>query len=115
MRTVDVSTNEGVVRGLVDGELAIFLGIPYAAPPLGSLRFRAPQPAHQRTHVLDATKPATNSLQLPSRVFAAMGRCDVNGSEDCLTVQIWAPLPFDRKRPVLIWIHGLYGDRKSVV
>jgi len=106
MRTVEVSTNEGVVRGSVEGELAIFRGIPYAAPPVGSLRFRAPQPAGQRTHIFDAAKPATNSLQLPSRVFAAMGRCEVNGSEDCLTVQIWAPLPLERKRPVLIWIHG---------
>lgn len=106
MRALDVSTNEGVVRGLVEGELAIFRGIPYAAPPTGSLRFRRPQPAPHRMHTLDATKPAANSLQLPSRVFAAMGRCEVNASEDCLTVQIWAPLPFDRKRPVLIWLHG---------
>ena len=81
-------------------------GIRYAAPPLGDLRFRAPEPPERWTEVADATKFGTACPQpglpnIPIDLGAEQG-------EDCLTLNIWAPSgtePGDAK-PVMVWLHG---------
>jgi para-nitrobenzyl esterase len=100
-----VKIDSGVVRGVASGTLEIFKGIPYAAPPVGNLRWRAPQPVKTWTGVRDATDYGHDCMQLPFPNDAAPLR--TQPSEDCLYVNIWAP----RKRgakplPVMFWIYG---------
>ena len=101
-----VDTTHGPVRGIDDGRLMKWKGIRYAAPPLGDLRFRAPEPPERWTGVADATKFGTACPQpglpnIPIDLGAEQG-------EDCLTLNIWAPSgtePGDAK-PVMVWLHG---------
>lgn len=111
-----VLTASGPVQGFVqpDGCLA-WLGIPYATPPLGDLRFRPPQPVAPWRDTLMATRFGAASVQVcypggddAVQVYGAdpEGPLDVVGDEDCLTVNVWAPKRDGEKRPVYIWIHG---------
>ncbi len=89
----------GAVRGTEDGGIKVFLGVPYAAPPVGELRFRAPQPVEHWDGVRDATRwaPRAPQPELTGRGFT--------GEEDCLYLNVYAPAspgPY----PVLVWIHG---------
>ena len=78
-----------------------WMGIPFAAPPLGEARWRAPQAPHTRAGLLEATQPGGMCVHLDPQVGA------VGGSEDCLYLNIWAPrqVPAE-KLPVMVWIHG---------
>jgi para-nitrobenzyl esterase len=95
----------GVVRGvdLPDGG-SLFRGIPYAAPPIGGLRWKAPQPVTSWDGVRDATKPGAPCLQSSYEWNAADA---VASKEDCLTLEVHAPRhkPTDRL-PVMFWVHG---------
>jgi para-nitrobenzyl esterase len=101
-----VDTTDGPVRGMDDGRVKKWKGIRYAAPPLGDLRFRAPEPPERWTEVADATKfgtvcPQPRLPNMPLDLGAEQG-------EDCLTLNIWAPSgtePGDAK-PVMVWVHG---------
>jgi para-nitrobenzyl esterase len=103
---IEVNTTEGPVRGQVEDGLAIFRGVPFAQPPVGSLRFRSPVPPTARSEVLDVTTPASICPQPPLRISEALGEHGGRQSEDCLTLTVWSPLPLGRSRPVLVWIHG---------
>ncbi|MGW7684099.1 carboxylesterase/lipase family protein [Kribbella sp. NPDC054772] len=96
-----VATGNGVVRGLtVDGTSA-FRGLPYAAPPTGNLRWRAPQAAASWRGVRDATSYAPGCPQAPG--IAPPGQLQ----EDCLYLNVQTPAVHSAtKRPVLVWIHG---------
>lgn len=98
-----VRTDHGLVRGVSHGSYAAFDGIPYAAPPTGPLRWRAPVPAATWQGVRDATTAAQRCVQMPTPGAGA-----VVGSEDCLYLNITMPTakPAGRKRPVLVWMHG---------
>ncbi|MEU7580406.1 carboxylesterase/lipase family protein [Streptomyces sp. NPDC041068] len=101
-----VRTTDGAVRGTAtrDG-LRRFQGIPFAAPPVGSLRWRPPQPAHAWTGVRDATRPGPVCVQ-PDAPEMPSG---LPQSEDCLTLNVTAPRrpPEPGKpRPVLVWMPG---------
>lgn len=95
----------GEIQGAIEGAVVTFKGIPFAAPPLGPLRWRAPQPVADWDGVRDATQYGHDCMQLPFPSDAApLGTAP---SEDCLTVNVWAPADArGKKLPVLFWIYG---------
>jgi len=115
MTTAILQTAAGTVRGVESDGLRIFRGIPYAQPPLGFLRFQAPQPiTNQRD--LDATKFGAIALQNPDRLDYIWGGYPASPDEDCLTLNIWAPSADGPLRPVMVWIHGgafVFGSGSS--
>jgi para-nitrobenzyl esterase len=108
----------GQLRGTLQGTTAVFLGIPYAAPPVGKLRWREPQPPIAWAGVRDATKFGSSCVQIPEGIggfiqplAAAYGRTysivPVAISEDCLFLNVWAPnWPVKTPLPVMVWVHG---------
>jgi para-nitrobenzyl esterase len=103
-----VTTTAGQVRGATDGTVLAFKGIPFAAPPVGSLRFRPPQPAERWDGVRDATRYG-NSCPQPEFVFEGSPIVMPpvpDQHEDCLQLNIWTPEVGDARLPVMVWIHG---------
>lgn len=96
---------QGQVLGTRSAGVCRFGAIPYAAPPTGPLRFRPPEPAVWQG-VLDATGTGCVPPQLPSRLRRAVGDFVAPQSEDCLHLTVWTPAPDQRRRPVLVWLHG---------
>jgi para-nitrobenzyl esterase len=102
-----VKTGSGPVRGKTssDGKLNIFLGIPYAAPPVGPLRWKPPQPAAPWTEPRNATAFGSRCMQVA--LYSDMVFTDPGMSEDCLNLNIWAPISTNSaKLPVMVWIYG---------
>ncbi len=97
-----VQTATGMVRGVVKPDHRLFAGIPYAAPPVGPLRFQPPAPATPWTGVRDATEPGPHCIQDPVG-DPEFGR---QSDEDCLTLNVWTPATTGPPRPVMVWIHG---------
>ena len=101
-----VRTRAGDLRGANENGVAVFRGVPYAAAPVGDLRFAPPQPTLAWQGVRDAIKDGPVPPQGRSRLAHVMGDFERPQSEDCLTLNIWTPAPDSKKRPVLVWIHG---------
>jgi para-nitrobenzyl esterase len=92
---------DGDVQGEVTGQTRRFLGIPFAAPPVGALRWRPPAPAIPWQGVLQANAFAPACAQLASIQGPA------SNNEDCLYLNVWTPDPAPAKpRPVMVWFHG---------
>jgi para-nitrobenzyl esterase len=96
----------GMVRGAGQDGIVAFRGIPYAAPPLGPLRFLPPRAPLPWQDVRDAIVDGPIAPQNPSRVDAAMGLITAAQGEDCLTFTIWTPADAGAKAPVMVWLHG---------
>jgi para-nitrobenzyl esterase len=92
---------DGVIEGSVSGGSRVFLGIPYAAPPTGSLRWRPPAAPTPWVDPLDATTFRGNCPQTAGIVGSP------STDEDCLDLNVWSPNPAPTKpRPVMVWFHG---------
>ena len=101
-----VSIAHGKLRGTREDGVAVFRAVPYAAPPIGDLRFKPPQPVVAWTGERDATEHGPIAPQQPSRLRMAMGDFNKTQSEDCLTLTVWTPFPDGARCPVLVWFHG---------
>jgi para-nitrobenzyl esterase len=121
-------TKQGRLEGALEDGIRIFRGIPYAAPPVGALRWAPPQPAVAWRGVRDATKfgpscalpvgiatggvaeaaTGTRSIHEPS-FDIYVGKMDPSTSEDCLTLNVWAPSPAPKKAPVIVFFSPTGG------
>ncbi|XP_015791293.1 acetylcholinesterase isoform X1 [Tetranychus urticae] len=121
-----VTTSYGALRGfkvsVLQRSIGVFLGIPYAAPPIGANRFRKPQPLQSWNNIRDATRFGPQCVQFkPNRTYTPWISPEDYMSEDCLYLNIWVPLEESgfrmtqsigkQKRasmqlPVMLWIHG---------
>jgi len=103
-----VKTEQGAVHGKLinEGKVRAFLGIPYAAPPVGELRWKAPQPPAKWTGVRDATAFTARCPQWP--IWADYIFLDSGPSEDCLHLHVYSPASANgaSRLPVMFWIHG---------
>ena len=120
---VDVNGEALSGKYVEDGKVAAFLGVPFAEPPVGDLRWRAPQPLVNTVAKRDVTEFAPACMQ-SMRILdwyrglaVALGGFadyyeDLEVSEDCLYLNVWTPTVDDSaKLPVMIWVHG--GSNKS--
>ena len=109
-----VQIDSGKLLGVLtpDQKVIAYKGIPYAAPPVGDLRWRPPQPVSRWKHILFARDFGPHCIQ--SGGYADMVFHDPGPSEDCLTLNVWAPVPSTAKPapkhpallPVMVWIYG---------
>ena len=98
-----VMTDKGPVKGAVVGQTRAFYGIPYAAPPVGPLRWKPPHPTTAWKATRDATVKGAYCPQLGALSATPMA----GTSEDCLTVNVWTPATRPAAAaPVMVWVHG---------
>jgi para-nitrobenzyl esterase len=103
----DVRTRQGIVRGRIAEGVAVFKGIPYAAPPFGSNRFQPPRPAERWDGVREALSYGPTVPEPPYfPPFDVLLPEPVIPGEDCLNLNIWTPDMGRSGLPVMVWIHG---------
>ncbi len=103
---VDVRTTGGVVRGGPAKGVVRFLGVPFAAPPVGTRRFAPPAPVEPWDGVRAADRFGPTAPQHPSLLEQMLGGEDPAIDEDCLQLNVFTPACDDGARPVMVWIHG---------
>jgi para-nitrobenzyl esterase len=99
-----VKIDSGIVQGKSVGTVNAFLGIPYAAPPVGKLRWKPPMPPPKWEGVRKATAFGARCMQ--TRVYSDMVFRDPGISENCLMLNVWSPPGGKEGLPVMVWIHG---------
>ena len=98
-----VTIKDGALKGAVEGQVVSFKNIPFAAPPIGPLRWKPPQKDASWTGVRDATTFGPTCMQ----VAGAFGRPGGQASEDCLQLNVYEPTQHAHKKlPVMVWIYG---------
>jgi para-nitrobenzyl esterase len=100
-----VRTEDGLLRGSLGDGVRTFVGVPFAAPPVGQLRWRPPQPVRPWHGVRDATTPGSPCPALPT-VVAGDSSKGGSTNEDCLYLNVTTPTPLRHRLPVMLWIHG---------
>lgn len=101
-----VETRSGKVEGVIQDGIAAYKGIPFAAPPLGELRWQPPQPVTPWAGIRPAKEFSLIASQNASMMDALFGTPPLPSGEDCLYLNVWTPGADSKKRPVLVWIHG---------
>jgi para-nitrobenzyl esterase len=107
LKPVTVRTPDGMLEGVIspDGRVKTFKGVPYAAPPVGNLRWKAPQPVVPWEGVRKASEYGHRCMQ--AGIFSDMIFHDPGPSEDCLHLNVWVPAgASSRPLPVMVWIYG---------
>ena len=101
-----VGTDSGKLQGVTQGPVESFKGVPFAAPPVGELRWRAPQPVQPWSDVRQANAYSADCMQVPFPSDAAP--LGTKPAEDCLYLNVWRPAgtKADAKLPVMFWIYG---------
>jgi para-nitrobenzyl esterase len=99
-------TTSGPVRGRDRDGVLLFAGIPFAAAPTGSRRFRPPEEPEPWSEVRDATRFGPVSWQTPDALGGLLTGPQPNCAEDCLSLNVATAALDDRARPVMVWIHG---------
>ena len=103
--SVQVKIDTGVLEGTANGPVRAFLGIPYAAAPVGELRWKPPVPAAKWSGTRQAIEFGSRCMQ--GRIYSDMVFRDPGISEDCLFLNVWTPAKNAKaKLPVMVWIHG---------
>jgi para-nitrobenzyl esterase len=106
-RTDEAATRYGKVRGRREDGIVKFLGVPYATPPLGELRFKAPKPPRPWSGVRDTVNFPNPAYQAVGAEMGPTGNGRMPApSEDCLYLNIWTPAADHRRRPVMFYNHG---------
>jgi len=99
---IAIRIDQGVLNGETEDDVQVFRGIPFAAPPIGDLRWRAPQPAPNWTGAREATDFGPICPQIPREYTKGLKQ-----SEDCLSLNVWTPnTTSSAKLPVMVWIYG---------
>ena len=99
-----VEIAQGGLIGRAEGEVISFKGVPYAEPPVGPLRWRAPRPHAGWDGDRDARRYGAICIQPPANGDNGVGPLPM--SEDCLTLNVWAPDQREGPLPVMVWLHG---------
>ena len=102
--TTTVTTRTGVLQGVqLQSGVTAFLGVPYALPPLGERRWRAPMPLPDSNELLSCRRFGYSAMQVEGPIEPSSLNAQ---SEDCLTLNVWTKTPGRGKRPVMVYIHG---------
>src|SRR5499427_3758474 len=108
-----VRIDGGQLRGTSAGGVRVFKGIPFAAPPVGALRWKAPQPAIAWSGVKAADTFGAQCMQPPYPAGSPYASAPQPTSEDCLYLNVWTAARGNDRRPVMVWIHGGAWTRGS--
>jgi para-nitrobenzyl esterase len=108
-----VKTDAGQVSGTIANGVRVFKGIPFAAPPVADLRWKAPQAVAPWTGVKAADTFGAECMQTPYAANSPYARENGRLSEDCLYLNVWTAAASPEKRPVMVWIHGGAWTRGS--
>ena len=108
-----ISVDGGQIAGTAADGVRVYKGIPFAAPPVGDLRWKAPQPVAAWSGVRHADTFGPECVQQPYPAGSPYASAPAPMNEDCLYLNVWSAAAAGDKRPVMVWIHGGAWTRGS--